>query len=68
MVVNLSDKPSQGRVRMPWGELKGRTWFLTDVLNDGDYERSGDEMVEPGLFVDLKPYGFHAFRFFPAPT
>jgi hypothetical protein len=63
VVVNLSDQRSQGRVRMPWGELKGRTWILTDVLNDGEYERSGDEMVDPGLFVDLKPYGFHALRF-----
>jgi hypothetical protein len=63
VVVNDSDRHAQGRVRIPWAELKGRTWILTDVLNDGEYERSGDEMVDPGLFVDLKPYGFHALRF-----
>jgi hypothetical protein len=66
IVVNHSDRESQGRVRVPWGGLKRRTWILMDVLNDEDYERDGDEMVDQGLFIDLKPYGYHAFRFLPA--
>jgi len=66
VVVNLSDGPAQGRVRVPWGELGGGTWVLTDILNDGVYERDGDEMLDPGLFVDLSPYGYHVLRFSPA--
>ena len=26
IVVNLSDSGAQGLVRLPWDELKGRTW------------------------------------------
>jgi len=63
VVVNHSDRESQGRVMMPWGELKGRTWILKDLLNDGEFARDGDEMIDPGLCVNLKPYCFHAFRF-----
>jgi glycosidase len=68
VVVNHSDRAAQGRVTMPWDELKGRAWMLEDLLNDDEYERDGDEIVDPGLFVDLKPFGYHAFRFSPAPT
>jgi hypothetical protein len=63
VVVNASHQESQARVRMPWMELQGRTWILNDALNDLEYERGGNEMVHPGLFVDLDPYGFHVFEF-----
>lgn len=63
VVVNHSDHKSQGRVRVPWVELKGRTWLLEDLLSNRVYERSGDEICEPGLFVDLDPHAFHVFVF-----
>lgn len=66
LVVNFSGVRSQGRVRLPWEELRGRRWVLTDVLNEVEYERDGGEMLDPGLFVDLKAYGYHGFRFSPA--
>jgi glycosidase len=62
VVVNDSDQQSAGRVRIPWDELKGRTWTLADALSDVEYERAGEEMVDPGLFVDLRPFGFHVLR------
>lgn len=62
VVVNASDQASQGRVRVPWMELEGKTWILDDALNGMQYERRGDEMVDPGLFVNLDPYGFHVFE------
>jgi hypothetical protein len=63
IVVNLSDRPSQGRVRMPGRQLAGRTWRLVDLLSGSVYERDGNEMTDPGLFVDLRPWGYHFLEF-----
>ena len=63
IVVNLSDSNSQGRVQMPWDGLKGWPWRLTDLFAGAVYERDGDEMCNPGLYVDLAPWGFHFFKF-----
>ena len=59
VVVNLSEVRSQARVRLPWAELAGRTWELVDVLSNDWYERDGNEMRDPGLYVDLAGWGFH---------
>jgi glycosidase len=59
IVVNLSESPAQGHVRLPWGELKGRSWQMTDVFTKKEYERSGDEMCDQGLYVDLPAWGYH---------
>jgi hypothetical protein len=63
IIVNLSDARSQARVRVPWDNLGRRTWRLTDALSGCVYERSGDEMRGPGLYVDLSPWGFHLLSF-----
>jgi glycosidase len=62
MVVNLSDWGAQARVRLPWEELKGRTWRLIDLFTGAVYGRNGEEMCQPGLFVDLPAWGFHFFK------
>lgn len=61
IVINLSEQRSQGRVRLPWQSLRGRSWKLLDRVSGATYEREGDEMEDPGLYVDLKPWGFHFF-------
>ncbi|NPV03606.1 MAG: alpha-amylase [Syntrophaceae bacterium] len=63
IVVNLSGVPSQGRVRMPGLMLAGRTWRLMDLMSGDVFERDGDEMTDPGLFVDLPPWGYHFLEF-----
>jgi len=63
IVVNLEGISSQGRVRIPGLTLAGRTWRLTDLLSGDVFERDGGEMTDPGLFVDLPPWGFHFFEF-----
>ena len=40
-------------------DLHGRSWNLTDLLDDRVYERSGDELADQGLFVALPPWGCH---------
>ncbi len=59
IIVNLSETSAQGMVRLPWDELKGMRWQMTDFFTGQVYERSGDEMCRPGLYVDLPPWGFH---------
>ncbi len=58
-VVNLSDTAAQGLVRLPWDELKGKIWHMTDLFSGQLLVRDGDEMCSPGLYVDLPPWGFH---------
>jgi hypothetical protein len=62
IVVNLSDWPSQGEVLIPWTDLAGKSWQLTDVLSGASYERDGNQMLAPGLYVDLKPWSYHLFQ------
>ncbi len=63
IIVNLSDARSQGRVLLPWDELSGSMWQLTDVFTGEVHERYGGEMLQPGLFADLAPWGFHVLKF-----
>ena len=58
-VVNLGGTPAQGRVPLPWDDLPGRGWALRDLLTGTTYVRDGAEMRDPGLYVDLPPYGHH---------
>lgn len=63
VVINFSDSPAQGRVQIPWAEIKGKTWCLLDQFSGETYQRDGDEMLDPGLYVDLFPWGYHFFQF-----
>jgi hypothetical protein len=66
VVVNLSDCASQARIQIPGPNLGGTTWLLLDVLSSVTYERSGDEMISPGLYVELQPWAYHFFHFLHA--
>jgi hypothetical protein len=59
--VNLSGRPAQARILLPWESLAGRSWRLVDLLSGQVFDRSGDEMRGDGLYVDLPPWGFHLF-------
>jgi glycosidase len=60
--VNFSDSPLQARLQVPWPDVDGGIWHLVDVLTGSKYDRNGDEMRSPGLYVDLKPWSYHFFR------
>jgi hypothetical protein len=66
VVVNLSEARSQGRVRVPWDDLAGRSWRLTDALSESVYERDGDEMRHVGLYVDLEGWTYHLLSLTPS--
>ncbi|MGO9498856.1 MAG: alpha-amylase [Solirubrobacteraceae bacterium] len=53
VVVNLSPARAKGRVRLPWGDLAGRTWSLDDRLSEDCFKRSGEELAREGFCVAL---------------
>ena len=63
VVVNLSATPAQARVRLPWEDLAGRTWALSDRLNGAGFTREGDELAADGLFVAIDSWGSHFLAF-----
>ena len=56
VVVNFADRVAQGRVRLPWRDLAGRTWHLHDVLSDAAFDRDGSELRDEGLSVEMAPW------------
>jgi hypothetical protein len=59
VVINFSGQPAQGRVPLPWADLPGRTWHLTDLFGGEVFERDGGELAGTGLFIALGPWQFH---------
>ena len=57
VVVNLADAPAQARVRLPWDDLAGRRWTLTDRLAGAALRARGDELADEGLYVGARPVG-----------
>jgi hypothetical protein len=64
VVVNLAEHGSQTRVRLP-ATLRGRDWRLIDLLDGRIFDRAGDELAGPGLYVDLPPWGAHVLALEP---
>ncbi|MBA4398102.1 MAG: alpha-amylase [Syntrophus sp. (in: bacteria)] len=57
IVVNLSDAPAQGQVRLPGNDPTGESCLWTDIFTGNVCEiRSG------GLSVDLPAWGFHILK------
>jgi hypothetical protein len=52
-------------VRLPLEELRGRDVLLHDTLSGVSYERSGDELLAVGLYLDVAGWGHHAFEVSP---
>jgi len=63
VVVNLSGTPAQARVRLPWDDLAGRAWRLTDRLGGDRFDRDGGRMAGDGLYVELDGWASHFLAF-----
>ena len=61
VIINLSHLRCQGRILLPWSDLRGGMRLLVDVMNGERYDLDGDKMIAQGLYVDLKAWGFHFF-------
>ena len=61
VVVNYSDHQSQCQVSIPWNDLEGRKLQLRDQMGTAVYEKSGDDLVMHGLYVDMPSWAYHVF-------
>jgi glycosidase len=61
VAVNYSAHQSQCYVPLPWSDLAGVQLHLEDLLSPACYDRDGDSLLSPGLYLDLPPWGRHAF-------
>jgi Alpha amylase, catalytic domain len=59
VIVNFSENQSQARIHLPWDNLTGITWQLTDLIAGDVFQRDGNEMHLSGLYVDLPAWSFH---------
>jgi hypothetical protein len=62
ILVNFSNVTSQALVRLPWDEVRESIWCLDDRLSGETYERSGNDMRDAGLYVELGPWEYHLFQ------
>jgi hypothetical protein len=61
VVINYEAAQSQCHLRLPFPELAGRRWRLTDLMGTEIYDRDGSAMIDPGLYVDLGPWRYNVF-------
>jgi len=61
IVINLSDNPVQAQVQVPWSEIQGETWHRGGCTVGCKLRRNGDEMLSPGLYVELGPWNCNFF-------
>jgi hypothetical protein len=54
--VNYAPNQSQCRVRLPFSDLGGCSWRLSDKLSPTVYDRDGDDLRARGLFLDMAPW------------
>ncbi len=61
VVVNYSDHSSQCYVSLPWDDLEGGAWTLTDRMGSAVYDRSGSSLAGDGLYLDMPAWTYHVF-------
>jgi len=61
IIVNLSGLSAQARVQVPWDDIGDVEWQLSDSISGVIYNRQGDEMRSPGLYIDLSPWSYNLF-------
>ena len=45
IVVNLAAAAAQAQIPLPWPDLPGRDWRLTDLLTDEEFDRRGGDLA-----------------------
>jgi hypothetical protein len=65
VIVNLAPFRSECRVALPVAALAAHDWQLRDLLGSERYERTGEELDEQGLFLNVPAHAAQIFRFEP---
>src|SRR5262249_42335988 len=56
VAVNYAGNQSQCYARLPLPELAGRRWRLQDQLGHAVHDRDGNDLLTPGLDLDMAPW------------
>jgi hypothetical protein len=62
IAVNYARNQGQCYVRLPFDELRGHSVRLQDRMSPAVYDRSGDDLLWRGLYLDLPPWSHHVFE------
>jgi hypothetical protein len=65
VVVNLAPHCSQCYASLRLRHLAAHNWALTDLLGPERYKRSGNDLQNQGLYLDLPAHGAQLFHFEP---
>jgi hypothetical protein len=65
VVVNLAPHRSQALAALSAPDLAGRTWRVTDRLGTDKFEKPGNDLRDPGLYLDLPPHAAQLLHFEP---
>jgi len=67
VTVNYSPQQGQCYVRVPFAELGGSPVRLRDLMSATVYDRSGDDLLARGLYLDVPGWGHHVFEVMSLP-
>ena len=60
--VNYAPDRGQCYVPLPWADLTGKAVWLRDLIGEARYDRDGEGLLSPGLYLDLPGWGRHVFE------
>jgi hypothetical protein len=61
VTVNWSAQQAQCFLPLRLPALAGTSWQLRDLLGAALYQRWGDDLLAPGLYLDMPAYSYHLF-------
>ncbi|HEY1232144.1 MAG TPA: alpha-amylase, partial [Candidatus Binatia bacterium] len=62
VAVNYAPHQSQCYIRLPLPEIGGRAWRLKDLMGPACYDRDGNNLQSPGLYLDVAAWQYHVFE------
>ena len=65
VAVNLAPHRSQCYAPLTVEHLASHNWAMKDLLGEERYKRSGDDLQNQGLYLDLPAHGAQLFHFEP---
>jgi glycosidase len=62
IVANYAGNQGQCRLPLRFPEFRGRQVRLTDLMGSEVYDRAGDELTDPGLYIHHAPWQYNVFE------
>lgn len=62
VAINFAPHKSQCFVKLRFPDLANRQVEFADLMSTDQYERDGNDLVSRGIYLDLRPWGYHVFH------